>query len=120
MISVVIATANDERTLAAALSDLVGAAVDGLVREVILADAGSTDATLDIADDAGAVVVRGSWIEAAARAKSDWLLLLPPAPCLAADWQARVAVHVQHGPMTAARLVRDTPWPWRAVRGVLA
>ena len=38
------------RTLAA----LVPAAVDGIVREVVLADGGSSDKTILIADDAGA------------------------------------------------------------------
>ena len=56
MISVVIATQDDERTLGQTLAALVPAAVDGLVREVILADAGSTDHTLAIAEDAGARV----------------------------------------------------------------
>ena len=89
MISVVIATHNDERTLGQTLASLVPAAVDALVREVVLADAGSTDHTLSIADDAGARVVQGSGpaearlAEACRTARADWLLILEasvPAP----------------------------------------
>ncbi|MEZ5917510.1 MAG: glycosyltransferase [Parvularculaceae bacterium] len=49
-ISVVIPTLNAGRGLAEALAALVPAALDGLVREVIVADGGgSTDETLAIA-----------------------------------------------------------------------
>ena len=54
MISVVIPTLNAAATLQRALSPLVPAAVDGLVREVVVADGGSTDETLELAEDAGA------------------------------------------------------------------
>ena len=53
MISVVIPTHDDEAVLGRTLGPLVAAAVAGLVREVILADGGSVDATLDIGEDAG-------------------------------------------------------------------
>ena len=57
MISVVIPTRNAEQTLAATLSALVPAVVDGVVREVVVADCGSSDATREIADAAGARLV---------------------------------------------------------------
>ena len=53
MISVVIPALNAERTLPSTLTALVPAAVDGVVREVIVADGGSTDHTRQIADHAG-------------------------------------------------------------------
>ena len=53
MLSVVIATENAERTLVPTLAALVPGAMAGLVREVIVADAGSSDATAIIADAAG-------------------------------------------------------------------
>jgi glycosyltransferase involved in cell wall biosynthesis len=103
MISVVMATFNDAATLGPTLSALVPAAVDGLVREVILADAGSTDATLDIADDAGArlVMCAGPPGERIARgcaaARGDWLLILETGPVPPAGWQRAVDSHLKSG-----------------------
>ena len=53
MLSVVIATENAERVLVPTLAALVPGATAGIVREVIVADAGSSDATTMIADAAG-------------------------------------------------------------------
>src|SRR4051812_8684973 len=57
MISVVIPTLNSERALPRCFDSLIPAAVRGVVREVIIADGGSTDGTLGVADAAGAHVV---------------------------------------------------------------
>jgi glycosyltransferase involved in cell wall biosynthesis len=93
MISVIIPTHDSERELAALLSVLVSAAVDGLVREVIAADAGSTDATLAICEDAGAEVAPS--LEAAAqRAKGELLLVLPPAIRLRLGWEESLRRHM--------------------------
>jgi glycosyltransferase involved in cell wall biosynthesis len=54
MISAVISTLNSARDLHGLLSALVPAAADGLVRQVLVVDGGSTDGTLDICEDAGA------------------------------------------------------------------
>ncbi|MFO1015597.1 MAG: glycosyltransferase [Caulobacteraceae bacterium] len=103
MISVIIATKNDEARLARALASFVTAAVDALVTEVIVADAGSDDATLDVADDAGARIVKGSIDEAAKLAKASWLLILPAAVGLAQGWEDALAAHI-NGPGGAARI----------------
>lgn len=95
MISVVVQTLNNQRTLPACLAALVPGAVDAIVREVILADAGSTDATLEIAEDAGAKVA-GDLATAVAAAKSEWLLILPATVRLEPGWEAEAAAHVQH------------------------
>ena len=63
MISVIIPTWNAERTLTATLSALVPALVDGVVREVILVDSGSTDQTVAIADSFGARVIQQPFLE---------------------------------------------------------
>lgn len=95
MISVVIPTLNAETGLAATLSALVPAAVDGLVREVIVVDGGSTDGTLAIADDAGAQVVAGTAAGrgpqlrlGGERARQKWLLFLHADTVLEAGWEA--------------------------------
>src|SRR5438445_8168390 len=78
-LSAVIPTRNAARTLPANLAALRGA---GIVREVIVADGGSSDETAAHARAAGARVVvaprgRGSQLAAgAAAATGDWLLFL--------------------------------------------
>ena len=113
MISVVIPTLNAESGLAASLSALVTATVDGLVREVIIVDGGSTDRTLMIADQAGARIVasrpgRGRQLQAGAEAaRFDWLLFLHADTVLEAGWEREVAalverVEIGQRPETAA------------------
>jgi glycosyltransferase involved in cell wall biosynthesis len=101
MISVVIPTLNNETDLGAALSSLVPAAVDGLVREVIVADGGSSDRTLDIADGAGADILRceagrGAQLRAGAgRARFPWLLFLDPGTVLDSAWEREAQHHIE-------------------------
>src|SRR5579872_2058253 len=108
MISVVIATRDHERVLGQALAALVPAAVEGLVRQVVVADGGSTDATLDIAKDSGAVVLEldgpaeARLAQACARAKGDWLLLLDPAVEPPPGWEAAARAHMDLHPDQAA------------------
>jgi hypothetical protein len=84
VLSVVIATHDSERPLLPTLAALVPGAAAGTVREVIVADAGSGDATAEIADVAGCHLLvsdrpRGARLkEAAATARSGWLLFLTP------------------------------------------
>jgi hypothetical protein len=92
MLSVVIATQDSERALLPTLAALVAGAAAGLVREAIVADAGSRDATLAIADEAGCRVLasgraRGARLKAAAAtARASWLLFLRPGVVLEASW----------------------------------
>ncbi len=113
MISVVIPTLNAESGLAAAMTALVHATVEGLVREVIVVDGGSTDRTLEIADQAGASIVRsgpgrGRQLAAgAAAARMPWLLFLHADTVLETGWEREAAalierVEVGQRPPTAA------------------
>lgn len=94
MITVVIPTSNSEMSLAYTLSSLVAAAAEGVVREVVVVDAGSGDGTLEIADDSGCLIVqdRRTLAErlragAAAGRRGGWLLFLRPGAVLEAGWQ---------------------------------
>lgn len=92
MISVIIPTFNAAPTLPETLSALIPAAVEGLVREVIVSDGGSTDATERIADAAGVEFFkspagRGQQLAAGAvRARFPWLLFLHADTVLKEGW----------------------------------
>ena len=96
MISVIVPTLNAGACLAPTLAALVPAAVDGLIREVIVVDGGSSDRTAEIAEEAGAALVacpggRGQQLGAGAdRARFAWLLFLHADTELEPGWE-RVA-----------------------------
>jgi len=136
MISIVIPTLNAGPGLVATLTALVPGLVDGLVREVILVDGGSTDTTLEIAEEAGVRIVRaergrGVQLRAGAEAaKSDWLLFLHADTVLEARWIEEVHVFIERiergqRPETAAAfrfalddlgvMPRVLEWGWACV-----
>ncbi len=114
MISVIIPTLNAELGLPQTLAALVPAALDGLVREVIVVDGGSTDRTGEIADDAGATILtrgggRGCQVAAGAeQARFPWLLFLHADTVLEAGWEREAATFMaaidsgRHEPAAAA------------------
>jgi glycosyltransferase involved in cell wall biosynthesis len=114
MISVVIPTLNAERLLPRCFDSLITAAVRGVVREVIVADGGSGDGTLAIADAAGAHIVnaglsnekkgRAAQLAAgAAVAKSDWLLFLHPQTALEQGWEVEAESFIDQAVMERPR-----------------
>jgi rSAM/selenodomain-associated transferase 2 len=101
MISVVIPTLNAEAGLVQTLAALVPAALDGLVREVIVVDAGSCDRTGEIAEEAGAAFVtrsggRGHQLAAGAeQARFPWLLFLHADTVLQPGWERDAAAFME-------------------------
>ena len=97
MISIIIPTLNAAAQLPRSLPPLVPAVAEGLVRELIVSDGGSTDATLAIADGVGARIVHGSkgrgrqLIAGAASARGDWLLFLHADTALDEGWSREAA-----------------------------
>ncbi len=91
-ISIVIPTLNAEGRLAACLEALAAGALEGVVKEAIVADAGSADRTRLIADDAGARIItapmgRGAQLRAGAQAaRGDFLLFLHGDTVLDPTW----------------------------------
>jgi glycosyltransferase involved in cell wall biosynthesis len=103
MLSVIIPTHESERQVVRTLACLVAGATSGLIREVILADAGSRDETEKVADIAGCrfITLPGpldARLNAAAReARGPWLLFLTPGAVLDPDWVADVERFLMSG-----------------------
>jgi glycosyltransferase involved in cell wall biosynthesis len=82
MLSVVIATHESERALVPTLTALVPGVTEGLLGEVIVADAGSRDATAEVAESAGCRFIASSaplgarLKAAAASTRTPWLMFL--------------------------------------------
>jgi rSAM/selenodomain-associated transferase 2 len=101
MISVVIPTLNADGTLTGTLAALVPAAVDGLVRQVIVVDGGSRDRTAEIVDSAGAELVqcdggRGPQLATGARrARFGWLLFLHADTALEPGWEREATAFME-------------------------
>lgn len=95
-LSIIIPTLNEARRLPSALAPLVAGVMDGLVKQVIVADGGSTDETVAIAEAAGCDLI---WSEkgrakqlrtGAGAAKGEWLLFLHADTVLAEGWVREV------------------------------
>ena len=92
MLSAVIATNDSERALVPTLACLVPGVTAGILRDVIVADAGSTDETAEVADIAGCRFIvapgpLGARLKAAAQsARGPWLLFLPAGVVLENSW----------------------------------
>ena len=102
-LSVVIPTLDAEAELPHALLALMEGVGAGLVREVVVSDGGSEDATLAVARGSGASVVtgppgRGGQIARGVAASSGpWLLVLHADTRLGAGWADAVREHVAAG-----------------------
>ncbi len=119
-LSVVIPTLNAEGGLPGCLASLMEGLEAGLIRELVISDGGSTDRTVQIAEDVGAMLVSGApsrggqLLRGVEAAGGDWLLLLHADTVLEPGWSDTVAQHVQqekagyfrlgfHAPGLAAR-----------------
>lgn len=101
MISVIIPTLNSELDLPRTLSALIPAAVEGIVKEVLIVDGGSQDFTLNIADNSGAKIIncergRGKQLKAGAQnALYPWLLFLHADTELMLGWERIVMEFIE-------------------------
>lgn len=112
-LSVVIPTRNAGAGLPSCLAALMEGLEAGLIRELIVSDAGSKDATLQIADAAGAVIVqdaasRGGQLRRGAQVTGgDWLLFLHADTVLPPGWAGAVSARMAQGGPAAFRLAFD-------------
>ncbi|MEM1163179.1 MAG: TIGR04283 family arsenosugar biosynthesis glycosyltransferase [Pseudomonadota bacterium] len=125
-ITVIIPTLNVADRIGPCLGAVGEALFSGLLRDVILADGGSTDAIADIADGTGATLVaapkgRGSQLAAGAdAAQGDWFLFLHADTVLGEGWAWHVQNHISDHSGKAAffRLkFRSGHWAARPVAG---
>jgi glycosyltransferase involved in cell wall biosynthesis len=106
MITAIIETRDDEVSLAHALAALVPAATEGVVREVVVVDHGSSDGTLTVADTAGCTIVEAGKIvgdpvrSAAEAARGDWLLFLSPMASLPSGWHGGAVAFIDRALIT--------------------
>lgn len=103
-VSVVVPTLGAAETIGPCLEALTEGVVAGLVRELVIADGGSTDAIAAVADAVGAGLVvtppgRGGQLAAgAAAARGSWLLFVHADTVLAPGWPAAVRRHMRAHP----------------------
>lgn len=127
MISVIIPTLDSAAQLQRTLAPLVPAAAEGLVRELVVSDGGSTDDTLVIVEAVGARIVEGppgrarQLIAGAAVARSEWMLFLHPGAALDEEWSREAARFISRpaGRAAAFRFVAGREWwtqRWRSVQ----
>lgn len=102
-ISLVIPTLNAADELPGCLETLMEGLAMGLIRELIVTDGGSQDATCKIADAAGARFIQGAASRGGqlqrgcAVAKGNWLLVLHADTQLEAGWSQVVSRHLRDG-----------------------
>lgn len=125
-VSVVVPTLNAAPDLGPMLGALSEALFDGLIREVIIADGGSTDGIRAISEATGARLVeappgRGTQLAAGCRAaEGAWLLVMHADTLLPEGWSRHVRQHIARCPDRAGwfrlRFDQEGAWP-RLVAG---
>jgi rSAM/selenodomain-associated transferase 2 len=101
-VSVVVPTYNAEPALAACLGALMEGVERGLIRELIVTDGGSSDASGAVAQAWGAEVLNGAASRGGqlkrgvAAAKGEWVLIIHADTVLTAGWTDAVCAHLAH------------------------
>jgi hypothetical protein len=96
MLSVIVETADAGDRLPALLAALTSAAVEGLVREVLIAGGGPLELLAVLREETGAELV-GDLAEGIRTARSERLLVLPAKIRLKAGWLEMLARHLRGG-----------------------
>lgn len=115
MISVVLVASEDLPGLAAQMAMLVPAAVDGLVKEVVLVADGEPGVEA-LAEDSGARLVRAKGeakdrlAAGAATARGDWILTLRAGPVLREGWREPVERRLAGGAGAPGLLIAPGGW----------
>jgi len=119
-ITVVIPTLNAATTLPGCAAALMEGLERGLIREVIVTDGGSEDATLEMAEALGAKVVRGpasrggQLRRGCAAARGAWLFVIHADTQVSPGWSDGVVAHLQGHEAGWGRLRFDQGGAWVA------
>lgn len=122
LISVIIPTLNAQKRLEQCLSALYGAALEGIIAEVIIVDGESQDKTLSIAEAFGAKIIksekgRGHQLaEGAKVARAPWLLFLHADTILTSGWAKAAETMIKTGGHSAGVFTLKFDPPTKASR----
>ena len=116
ILTIVVPTLNAEDELPRCLDSLIEGLTAGLIRDLVITDGGSTDATAEMADAVGATFVTGPasrggqlrrGVEAA---QGDWVMVLHADTMLSPGWTDAVIEHIRDegGPAYFALAFRAT------------
>jgi glycosyltransferase involved in cell wall biosynthesis len=114
MLSAIIPTRESERSLVPTLNALFPAVMTGMLAEVIVADAGSRDATCEVADIAGCQLLSsdaplGERLKGAvATSRGAWLLFLPAGSIPDTNWVDAVQSFMAQSHIDRAAAFRAT------------
>ncbi len=134
MLTIIMPTLNAEAGLARSLPALARGAIAGGAGQLVIADGGSGDATLAMADVAGADIVhtqrgRGMQLaQGAEQARGDWLLFVHADTVLAEGWERAVSGFIERaereGDIRRAAVFRfrldDAGWQARGLEKIVA
>jgi hypothetical protein len=114
MITAIILASHDANALTRTLNALIGAAVEGLVRDVVVVASHDNEMAAKLADQAGCALVLPVEFAAAVRAaKGGWLMLLQSGALPEPGWEEAVSHHIQSG--GGAARFRRSPLAARAL-----
>ena len=103
-LSVIVPTLNAATRLPGCAAALMEGVQQGLIRDLVVSDGGSTDATVEVAEELGATIVAGPASRGAqvargvAAGRGDWLLILHADTQPAPGWTDAVARHMRDAP----------------------
>lgn len=118
MLSVIVTIGDKAEELPGLLTALTGAAVEGLVREVLIAGVGPSELLQALRDETGAELAQ-DLREAIGQARSDLVLVLPAAFRPKAGWTEALAAHLRDGGREAVLTGGGGGFLRRAPRGLL-
>ena len=109
MITAIIECRGEAGALASTLAALVPAAVEGVLRDVIVVASDADEETHRVAEAAGCRIVSDGIAEAVASARGEWLLLLEPGARPQPGWLQAIEMQVERG-AAAARFRLGGGW----------